>query len=388
MYIHRDLVGEMQGHLHDLAEVEVDDEPQTDIEWLNNTPAEYERLAHSVQEDLIQPTANLNDLMYKSVGIRDSRQSLQLGLSMWRLSWITFIFLPLTFIVSFFGMNVDLFSGDPETRLPSVAWYFLAAGILMIIVLMLWYCVKHSLQRRRQTPYQRGVYENLFNDLESEYPLMWSGGGALDGVEPETWTDKIKWKLLKRWFAPEKTINKKLYTSLGPGGDDADIGSWAQIKKYLLFRWLPDINLKRRPDTDLATAEIAEQGLSTSAPASLHYEPGTVTELAKMSTPVAIADAEPHALQQISAHGLHPHGGRESTGRRRSSGGRYSEEGRPGSRGSSGIMFEERNLSDTESDAGEGASTEYLEVSRKGSEEDESEDAVPRHGSVVRRGTE
>ena len=56
--------------------------------------------------------------MYKSVGIRDSRHSLQLGTSMWRLSWITFIFLPLTFLVGFFGMNVDTFANDP-----SVKWY-------------------------------------------------------------------------------------------------------------------------------------------------------------------------------------------------------------------------------------------------------------------------
>ena len=133
MYIHQDLVKEMQGHLQDLGDVEVDDEPQTEVDWLNNTPAEYERLAHSVQEDLMQPTANLNDLMYKSVGIRDSRQSLQLGLSMWRLSWITFIFLPLTFLVSFFGMNVDIFDGSDGNGLPNVGWYFLAAFVLMII---------------------------------------------------------------------------------------------------------------------------------------------------------------------------------------------------------------------------------------------------------------
>lgn len=49
---------------------------------------------------------SLNDLVYKSVEIRDSRHSLQLNTSMWRLSWITFIFLPLTFIGTFFGMNV------------------------------------------------------------------------------------------------------------------------------------------------------------------------------------------------------------------------------------------------------------------------------------------
>lgn len=60
--------------------------------------------------------------MYKSVEIRDSRHGLQLNTSMWRLSWITFIFLPLTFTVGFFGMNVSTFSGDP-----SIKWYFIVA---------------------------------------------------------------------------------------------------------------------------------------------------------------------------------------------------------------------------------------------------------------------
>lgn len=54
--------------------------------------------------------------MYKSVEIRDSRYSLQLGRSMWRLSWITFIFLPGTFLVGFFGMNVDTFKDDPSIK--------------------------------------------------------------------------------------------------------------------------------------------------------------------------------------------------------------------------------------------------------------------------------
>ena len=131
MWIHQDLIKEVQAHMAELPEVEVEGEETLHIDWLATTPAEYERLAHSVTEDLVQPTANLSDLMYKSVGIRDSRQSLQLGLSMWRLSWITFIFLPLVFVVSFFGMNVDIFGGDDDS-LPSVAWYFLSAAILMI----------------------------------------------------------------------------------------------------------------------------------------------------------------------------------------------------------------------------------------------------------------
>jgi Mg2+ and Co2+ transporter CorA len=56
--------------------------------------------------------------LYKSVSIRDARLSLSLNASLWRLSWITFIFLPLTFLVGFFGMNVNIFDNGP-----SLKWY-------------------------------------------------------------------------------------------------------------------------------------------------------------------------------------------------------------------------------------------------------------------------
>lgn len=56
--------------------------------------------------------------MYKSISIRDARQSLQLNTSLWRISWLTFIFLPLTFLASFFGMNVSELHNNP-----SMKWY-------------------------------------------------------------------------------------------------------------------------------------------------------------------------------------------------------------------------------------------------------------------------
>lgn len=122
MYLHRDILAELQGHLKEMTEGE---ERQED--WLAASAKEYDKLAHTIQEDLVQPTNNLSDLMYKSVAIRDSRQSLELGLAMWRLSWITFIFLPLTFIVGFFSMSVDILEVPV-----SVGWYFLAAVLLLL----------------------------------------------------------------------------------------------------------------------------------------------------------------------------------------------------------------------------------------------------------------
>lgn len=96
--IHVAVVKEMQTNLREFLS-----EPAVEDNWLDASPADMEKIRDLVQEDLVKPTANLADLMYKSVEIRDSRHSLQLNTSMWRLSWITFIFLPLTFISSFFG---------------------------------------------------------------------------------------------------------------------------------------------------------------------------------------------------------------------------------------------------------------------------------------------
>ncbi|KAK4556046.1 hypothetical protein LTR86_006742 [Recurvomyces mirabilis] len=381
MWIHQDLIKEMQTHMRELAEVEVDEgeEPIQPPDWLASTPAEYDKLGHSVQEDLVQPTNNLSDLMYKSVGIRDSRQSLQLGLSMWRLSWITFIFLPLTFMVGVFGMNVTWF--NPPTN---VLWWFVSCIVLMLFVLVLWYCVKHSLQRRRQTPYQRGLYEHLFTELEDEYPLLWSGSGAAEDIEPQGLVSRLKWRLLKQWFAPEKTINKKVYSSLSPDGDDAELGSWARTKRYLLRRWLPGIRRSQipNPGNTLAMAELGRTSRT-----SIHgtrSEPTAIHELAKSSTPLAIAEAEPSALQQISTLGLRP---LSLTERRTSvgssigmnfgaSGGgrRHSSEERPSSRGSSGIMIEERNFSDSESEAEGGAAAHSVHLHI-----DESEHGRPGH---------
>ena len=175
-------------------------------------------------------------------------------------------------------------------------------------------------------------------------------------MEPVGFRNRLKWSLLQRWFAPEKTIDKKLYSSL-VGGDDTDLGSWARFKRYLLRRWLPTIRLQQRPSDDGAVPLSEINGTSTSAPASLdRYDAGgTVNELAKLSTPVAMADAEPAAVQQLGSYGLRPMSLQERRSSVGSAGAPRHSEDRPSSRGSSGIMIEERNLSDSESDPGQGA---------------------------------
>jgi hypothetical protein len=104
-------------------------------EFFRDVPDQFKRIETLISEELVKPTASLSDLvrcpkplsarsntpqMYKSVDIRDSRFSLQLGTSMWRLSWVTFAFLPLTFLTGFFGMNVKTFQNSDGY--PSIWW--------------------------------------------------------------------------------------------------------------------------------------------------------------------------------------------------------------------------------------------------------------------------
>ena len=117
-------------------------ESQQSTDWLKQNIEEYQRLGTLIEEVLKKPNQHIIDLMYKSVSIRDARQSLDLSNSLWRLSWITFIFLPLTFLVGFFGMNVDIFQ-----QYPSLKWYFVAVVPLMVFVLLAWLATRQWMRK-------------------------------------------------------------------------------------------------------------------------------------------------------------------------------------------------------------------------------------------------
>lgn len=229
MFIHIDIVKEMKARLRELTE-DVDNED----DWLEDIPGDFARLNNLVEEDLTKPTAALSSLMYQSVSIRDSRHSLRLGTSMWRLSWITFIFLPLTFIVGFFGMNVGTFKNYPDIK-----WYFVAAVPFMLCVLIAWYVMKTFLARQRQTPYQRGIWEAYFKDLSVTNPMLWSRAGPRDYMLPKGRLNRFKWQLIKWWTAPEKTLHAANVNAEGAIPDD--LGSWSRLKKLLIKRWTAQI---------------------------------------------------------------------------------------------------------------------------------------------------
>ncbi|KAF2195270.1 hypothetical protein K469DRAFT_649019 [Zopfia rhizophila CBS 207.26] len=325
MYLHGDIIKEMRNHLKELAE----DDPQEDELWLGSAYDELDKLTTQFQEGVVKPTTNLSDLMYKSVGIRDARHSLQLGLSMWRLSWITFIFLPLTFVTGLFGMNVDTFEANP-----SIKWWFITSIPLMCIVIFLWYGVKHTLDSQRQDPLRRDVYESLFHELANDHPSLWSRRGPRDGIVPIGWWSSVKWRLVTTWFAPDRTIAAKGYR---PG--DEELGVWGRVKRFLVRRWLGNLAVMPQTDAARTTLDIESQqesGVSTDL--------GAVGELLSLATPVALAEADPTAASRLQQ--------RLPLERLRSLSPTRSE-GRPGSGrtsgdGGSGVMVEEKGVGEDE----------------------------------------
>lgn len=247
MQIHSNLVKEMQLNLRELS-----DTPALDDHWLESSASDMERVSTLCDESLSKPTANLADLMYKSVEIRDARHSIQLNTSMWRLSWITFIFLPLNFISTVFGMNLNLLSHDP-----SIKWYFVVAVPLMALVFLGWFLFKYQLVQQRQTPYSRGVYDHLFQEMSTEFPALWSRSGPREFVRPSGMLDRLRWRLILFWNMPEKTI--RAGTPDKDAGYDDDLGAWASIKRMLTRRWTSQIRRTDKFHSD-EHADVLESG--------------------------------------------------------------------------------------------------------------------------------
>jgi len=308
--IHINVVKECQTNL-----VEASEKLET---WLEAIPGDFKRLSNLVQEDLVKPTAGLTDLMYKSVGIRDARHSLELSMSLWRLSWITFIFLPLTFLCGFFSMSVDVFADHP-----SLKWYFVAAAPMMSAVFASWFVFKRFLEGATQNPYARGVYETLFQDLATSYPLLWMRTGPRQSVRPRTAFERLKWWLILRWSAPEETGNAG--SSSGDNLFDG-LGAWSRIKRQLMRQWTEEIQAsdmwRRSSSYELESAAAAKlQEASSESKADSNEQIGTLQVPFDLNQRLAMGADSSRRSQSV---------GRPSTA---SSGGR-----------NSGVMVEEERL--------------------------------------------
>ncbi|KAJ9648849.1 hypothetical protein H2199_000762 [Coniosporium tulheliwenetii] len=278
-----------EAHLRALA----GDEGKED--WLETAQAEFEKLANLVEQTLITPTDKLMELMYQSVQIRDSRHNLELGMSVWRLSWITFIFLPLTFLVGFFDIDPSRKDRIKCTPPPP----------------------------RIGDPTRRGVYEHEFHSLSNAYPQLWTRAGPRTNIEPQGFSSRMKWRLILNWYAPNKT-------TLAPSYElREEIGVWSRFKRYLVWRWLGQ--MKFVTASSIANVELGKDSILGSNPNTNHV-------LNPFVTPLTATEAQPPNPYSTTSPSRHLRPASASSG-----------PSRPSSAASTGVMIEEARF-DTSDD--------------------------------------
>ncbi|KAK6526156.1 hypothetical protein TWF281_011192 [Arthrobotrys megalospora] len=82
-------------------------------------------------------------LIFNLISIDEAYRSREQNTSLKRLSWITFIFLPMLFMSSLFGMNINLLANDPEWW-----WYLVWTGPALALVMLFWFIYRVWDQRR------------------------------------------------------------------------------------------------------------------------------------------------------------------------------------------------------------------------------------------------
>ena len=125
----------------------------------------------------------------------------------------------------------------------------------MVLVILGWFFFKHSLARRRQTPYSRGIYEHLFHEMATQYPSLWSRTGPREGVKPEGFFDRMRWRFVLFWNRPERTIRA------GTTDEDAeydDLGTFSRCKRMLSRRWTSQVQRTNKYTMNTSTISLEE----------------------------------------------------------------------------------------------------------------------------------
>ncbi|KAI1171509.1 ankyrin repeat-containing domain protein [Nemania sp. FL0916] len=106
--------------------------------------------------ELLEKSQDIIQLEFNLASILEARKSTSTNRSLKRLTWVTFVFLPLLFVASLFGMNVDILANNP-----SWLWYFPVAGGFTLFTFTIWIVFKR------------------FNTLEGnlEKVFLWLVGG-------------------------------------------------------------------------------------------------------------------------------------------------------------------------------------------------------------------
>lgn len=200
--------------------------------------------------------------MFTSVALLDSKQELLLSNSLWRLSWITFIFLPLTFLAGFFGMNVDTF--QPSGGAPSLKWYFISSAALMVTVILVYIYLRKRQFKGQNADVRRSMYESVFHEFSEIRPGLFTRAGPRQYIRvsgPVSW---LKWRLITHWFNPDHNQGQRVVSY-------DDMGTWTRVKRVLARRWLYGITsedadalvAKGQPDVEGGDPEMSTKHQTT-----------------------------------------------------------------------------------------------------------------------------
>ncbi|KAH8149790.1 uncharacterized protein LAJ45_05942 [Morchella importuna] len=90
----------------------------------------FDKIGKTIEDQLLRETRDLIERTHNIISIDEAYRSRDMNESVKRLSWITFIFLPLLFVASLFGMNINILENNP-------GWfYYLEIAIPMFFSIM------------------------------------------------------------------------------------------------------------------------------------------------------------------------------------------------------------------------------------------------------------
>ncbi|GAM43725.1 hypothetical protein TCE0_060f18769 [Talaromyces pinophilus] len=342
--VHGSVMQEMRARLHELTE-DVDSEDN----WLEDSPADFERLTNLITEDLTKPTESLISLLYQNVENTDeSSVALELDYIYIpppdvyrRLFWYAPLSEPdrTRRKTDDIGMNVDTFSTNP-----SIKWYFIAAIPFMFGVLTFYFLMKRgSSDSRRRSPRERLMYETFFQEMAAQNPTLWSRNGPRDYVRIEGRFARLKWGLIKYWLRPvdlvaatttatsttattatttapivrdaEDAISDGVRSALIGSGDG--LSTLSRLQRYLSRRWTRQIanHVTATEDTEMGLISMNDDEFEDLAVASGderlsgdHYSIGEgLSEVAEILSAVAVPRAGRPGLWKMGSGEDHEH---------------------------------------------------------------------------------
>ncbi|KAF3919394.1 hypothetical protein ABW21_db0206460 [Orbilia brochopaga] len=135
--VHKKMVRKLQRDLETLVK---DIKPSSSLKLgiYKDMLDEFEELERQFSEDLPKRGQSTSDMIFNLMSVANAEAAEAYSISIGRIQWVSFIFLPLITISGFFGMNVDILANNPP-----FAWYFVIAVPFLILVLVITLTFQH-----------------------------------------------------------------------------------------------------------------------------------------------------------------------------------------------------------------------------------------------------